>query len=234
MAGGAVGAFPGINNRRALQRAPGNPTDLSTVISIYPRRIVERKVTLSPGIFIIEPGTYEKPSLTVVGTGTWWKEIDEDQPLLEIPNFSTQVADALVKDYCNGLIGCDMNQSMPGLFWVPGKFTTLTKLKEEHLARLLAAHTKQQNYYNTLIKMANQLWAKTNGNPLAITDDMRLAARELNQPDFNWMSNFTMLEKASCPACGSSIKPEFPVCPTCRAVIDKDKAEKLGLVFAKA
>lgn len=227
-----VGAFPGINNRRAVQRAPGNPTDLSTVISIYPRRIVEHKVTLTPGIYIIEPGTVEKPSLTIVGTGTWWKEIDEDQPLLEIPNFSTQVADALVRDYCNGLIGCDMSSAMPGLFWVPGKFNTLAKLKEEHLGRLLAAQTKQNNYYNTLIKMANQLWAKTNGNPLAITDDMRLAARELNQMDFNWMGNFTMLDKSNCPACGSSIKPEYPVCPTCKAIVNEKLATERGIKFA--
>lgn len=229
----SVGAFPGISNRRATQRTPPNPTDLSTIVSIYPRRIVEHKVTLSPGVFIIEPGTVDRPSLTVVGTATWWKEIDEEQPLLEIPNFSTQVADALVKDYCNGLIGCDMSNAMPGLFWVPGKYTSLAKLKEEHLARLLAAHTKQQNYYNGLIKMANQLWAKTNGNPLAITDDMRLAARELNQTDFNWMSNFTMLEKSSCQACGSPIKPEFPICPTCKAIVNEKLAQERGIKFAQ-
>lgn len=225
---------PGFQTKRAVQRTPPNPTDLSTVVSIYPKRLVERKITLTPGLYIIEPGTPEKPSLTVVGTATWWKEIDEHQPLLEIPNFSTQVADSIVRDFCNGLVGCDMAGCMPGLFWVPGKVASVEMLKREHMGLLLAAKTRQDNYYNALIKMANMMWSKTNGNPLAITDDMRLAARQLNQLNFDWMANFTMLDKASCPACGSSIKPEFPVCPTCKAIVNEKLAQERGIKFAAA
>lgn len=224
--------IPGMGGRRALQRTPPNPTDLSTVVSIFPKQIVDRKVTLTPGFYVIEPGTFEKPSFTVVGTASWWKEIDADQPLLEIPNFSTQVAEAIVRDYCIGMIGCDMNSAMPGLFWVPGKYTNLADFKKDHLGRLAAAKIKQDNYYNGLIKEANMLWAKTNGNPLSISEDMRLAARQLNQTDFNWMANFTMLEKASCQACGSPIKPEFPVCPTCHAIINEKLATERGIKFA--
>ena len=47
-----VGEFPGLaqSNRRTI-RAPVNPMDKSTVVSILPKHISERKATIQPGIF---------------------------------------------------------------------------------------------------------------------------------------------------------------------------------------
>src|SRR6187200_2386767 len=100
-----VGEFPGINqvNRRTI-RAPVNSLDKSTVVSILPKRIYETKITIQPGVFEIAPGSMEHPSVLVVGASSWWREVDVDQPLLEIPVSSIQVADSIVKDYCNGLL----------------------------------------------------------------------------------------------------------------------------------
>ena len=111
-----VGEFPGLNqaNRRTI-RAPVNPLDKSTVISILPKPISERKATIQPGMFELPPGTFENPSILVVGTSSWWREVDENQPLLEIPVSSVQVADSIVRDYCNGLLACDMAEKMPGI-----------------------------------------------------------------------------------------------------------------------
>jgi hypothetical protein len=105
--------------RRAI-RAPVNPLDKSTVVSIFPKYILEKKCTIQPGVFEIQPGTYDAPAILVVGSSSWWKEVDDNQPLLEIPHSSIQIADSIVRDYCNGIVGCDMGNNMPGLFYVMG------------------------------------------------------------------------------------------------------------------
>jgi hypothetical protein len=75
--------------------------DKTTIVSIYPNEIIETKPTIQPGRFVIPAGSFEKPSITVVGPSSWWREIDMDQPLLEIPVSSVQIADSVIKDYCN-------------------------------------------------------------------------------------------------------------------------------------
>src|SRR5690606_5117854 len=118
-----VGQFPGLEAfRRRTIRGPVNPMDKSTIVSIYPKEIDETKCTITPGRFIIPPGSYVRPSTLVVGPSSWWREIDEEQPLLEIPVSSIQLADSVLKDYCNGILGCNMADAMPGLFYVPGEY----------------------------------------------------------------------------------------------------------------
>lgn len=231
---GTVGGFPGLMNaRRRTVRAPINPMDKSTVISIYPKEINERKHTISPGFFHIDAGSPEKPTLLIVGPSSWWKEIDEEQPLLEIPNGSVQVADSIVRDYCNGLLGCNMGDCMPGLFWLPGELT-ITDIQAKHKDKFKKALNSQIKYFTALVKLADGLWARTNGNPLVISDDMRLGAKLLNLMNKDWMKDFTMAELVKCSACGSPRNPEFPVCPVCKAVTDPVKAKELGIVFAQA
>ena len=142
-----VGEFPGISspNRRTI-RAPVNPMDKSTVVSILPKYILERKATIMPGVFELLPGSFEKPSLLAVGPSSWWREVDENQPLLEIPVSSIQIADSIVRDYCNGLLACNMSDQMPGLFYVPGEMT-LEKLKKDHMSLLVDAQVKQRKWY---------------------------------------------------------------------------------------
>jgi hypothetical protein len=228
----AVGGFPGIMNRRRTVRAPINPMDKSTVVSIYPKHIKEVKPTIQPGVFVLEPGTYDNPFLLVVGSSSWWREVSEEEPLLEIPNGSIQVADAIVKDYCNGLVGCNMTSAMPGLFWIPGEHN-IKDIQTKYRGKLEKAKTQQVNYYTALVRMADSLWARTNGNPLVITEDMRIAAKSLNLDMKDWMSDFRMAEKVACPACGTPIKFGVVVCSSCRAIVDPVKAKELGIHFAQ-
>ncbi len=228
-----VGEFPGLNqiNRRTI-RAPVNPMDKSTVVSILPKVINERKPTIFPGVFELRAGTFENPSILVVGSSSWWREVDENQPLLEIPVSSIQVADSIVKDYCNGLLGCNMNDKMPGLFYLPGEFT-VEKIKKEHFPLLQAAHNRQKAWFSELVRVADILWSRSNGNPLSISDDARIACKELNISNKPWLGDAQTMELIRCVACGSLRNPNFPVCQSCHAVVDKKKAEELGLTFAK-
>lgn len=226
---GVVGEFPGVNiTGRKTQRAHVNPLDKSTVVSIYPHEINEKKPTIFPGDFHLDAGSYQKPALLVVGPSSWWREVDENQPLLEIPNSSIQVADSIVRDYCNGLYLCDMDSLMPGIFWVPGEYS-VEKVQKEHKPLLDKALIKQRNWFSALIKVADRLWIGTNGNSLAISDDMRLAARELNLNDKEWLKDIQTSNMVRCLACGSLKSPDYPVCANCKTISDPKKYAELGL-----
>lgn len=228
-----IGQFPLLSEvKRRTIRAPVNPLDKSTIVSIFPKLIVERKHTIQPGIFEIKPGTYENPSLLVVGPSSWWKEIDENQPLLEIPHSSIQIADSVVKDYCNGLLAVDMAENMPGLFFIPGEIS-LELLLKDHQKELDIARTKQRNWYTALVRMADALWSRSMGNPLTISDEMKLAARDLNLINKEWLKDSQTMDLVRCAACGHLKNPLYPVCSNCKNITDPAKAKALGLVFAQ-
>ena len=227
-----VGEFPGKSAfRRRTVRGPVNPLDKTTIVSIYPTEIEEKKPTISPGVFVIPAGSYENPSVTIVGPSSWWREIDDEQPLLEIPVSSVQIADSIIKDWANGILGCNMSDAMPGLFYIPGALT-IVDIRKSYKHELDAAQVRQRNWYSALIKLADALWARSNGNPLAISDSMRVAAKEMNL-NKDWMKDFRMVETVRCKACGSLLNPMFPICPTCKAINDPAKAKELGLTFAQ-
>lgn len=224
--------FPGFMDlNRRTTRAPVNPLDKSTVFSIFPKAIKEEKATITPGIFEIPPGTVEKPARLIVEPSSWWKEIDEHQPLLEIPISSIIVADSVVKDYCNGLFCCNMGDKMPGIFYLPGD-VTIAQLQKEFKHILDKAIARQRNWYSALVAQGDSLWARSHGNPLAISLDMKLAANELGlQKD--WLRDFQAVELVKCIACGSLRDPDYPICANCKAIVDPEAAKKFNIQFAK-
>ena len=227
-----VGEFPGFApaNRRTI-RAAVNPMDKSTVVSILPKHIIEKKLTIQPGLFELMPGSFEKPFCLNIGPSSWWREIDENQSLLEIPVSSIQVADSIVKDYMNGLLACNMGDQAPGLFYIPGTFNS-EEIKKSHMGLLMKAQHNQKKWFMELIKLADILWSRSNGNPLSISDDARLACKEMNIQNKPWMGDIQAAELVRCIACGNLRNPAFPICGTCKAIVDKKKAEELGLTFA--
>jgi hypothetical protein len=227
-----VGQFPGMEIHRRTFRAESNPLDKSTIVSIYPNSIKEIKHTLEPGIWEIPGGNYEHPSVTIVGPSSWWKDVGEDQPLLEIPVSSILVADSIIKDYCNGLLGCNMGESMPGFFFIPGEIKE-NELRTKYKNLLDKARDAQKRWYSVLVRMADTLWSRSNGNPLSISDDMRRAARELDLNTKEWLQDFQSMETIRCVACGHMRNPLFPVCPNCKTIIDLEAAKKLNLKFVE-
>lgn len=217
-----------FSKNRIASRSEVNPLDKCTIISIFPREVIEIKHTIQPGVFTIPAGSVEKPGVLVVGTSSWWRELDDTQPLLEIPISSIQIADSIVRDYVNSMLGVSENAS-PGIFYVTGSHNDVKKQFSKEIER---AAVKQKNWYQNIVKIADILWSRSQGNPLAISDDARLAARELNLNDKEWLRDYQIIQKSNCQACGSLINPAYPVCPICRAIIDVKKAQDLGLKFA--
>src|SRR5260370_39947648 len=174
---------------RRLIRATKNPMDRCSIISVFPKEIHEVKYTIEPGRFDIPAGTIDSPAILVVGSSSWWKDIDIDQPMLEIPVSSMQIANSIINDYCNGMLGCNMSDSMPGLFFVLGEITHM-EIKVKYKKKLEEVNGKQNNWYRILVKLADSLWSRTNGNPLVIADEMRLAARSLNFNEKPWLKDY--------------------------------------------
>lgn len=226
-----------------IRKRPANPFDRTTIISIFPREINEHKPTIDPGNFKIAAAKRDDFSILVVGPSSWYREVDHSQPLLEVINSSVEVANSVVRDYCNGILGCDMGQSMPGLFWLPGNFTKESiktyngigyysvNVEMPFSDHLKEARKRQSTWYRTLVRMADSLWANSNGNPSSISEDMRIAAKELSL-DKPWLTVTRDMAKSPCKACGTLVDPHFPVCPNCKFVIDPEKAKALDLKFA--
>lgn len=231
MSVGMVGQWNPYN--KPAVRATPNPFDKSTIISIWPKPIYENKITLSPGEFEIPAGSYENPAVVIVGPSSWWREVNEQEPLLEISVPSSVIADSLCRDWMNGMLGCDMVTAKPGLIWLPHE-VKLDVIKKEHKGVLDKAKEQQDNYFRNLVKLADSLWARTNGNPLAIHEDAKMAAKYLNE-ERDWLNYSPQYapKVVRCVACGSQRNPDFPVCPTCKAVVDHELAAKLKIKFAE-
>lgn len=230
---GVVGGFPGLSDRnRQTVRAPVNPMDKSTIVSIYPKEITERKYTIEPGLFHLEVGTFDQPAILNVGPSSWWKEMEEGQPLLEIPINSVTIAQSVVRDWANGLLACNMGDCMPGIFFLPGSFNQ-TEIKQKKVKELIEARDKQKNWYQVLVKLGDTLWARSNGNPLAISDDMRLAARELNLNNKEWTKDTVAVDLIRCIACGTLVQSFVIVCPNCKVILNEEQAKVLNLKFAQ-
>lgn len=215
-----VGGFPNLRQlTRVQQKGPVNPLDKSTLVSIYPKAIKFVNITLQPGRWFLEAGSVEKPALMVLGPSSWWKDVGPDEPLIEIVQSSVQIAESLVRDYLNGMFAVNQHDTLPGLFWVPGEVdSALLKSEKKYQNLLKNALTHQMNYYRTLIKYADAMWARSNGNPLVINDEMRLAARTLGLRDKDWMSDHRRAEMAPCFACGEFKNPEYAICKSCHTI----------------
>jgi hypothetical protein len=221
-----------LMNQHRVVRQEVNELDKSTVVSIFPKEVNEHKPTISPGYFHISPGSLKNPQILVVGSSSWWRELDETMPYLEIVNNSIQVARSVVNDYCSGILGSDMVESMPGLFFVKGEVTLLELQDKKYAAQFKDAERKQTNMFKVLIRLADIAWSRSNGNPLTISDDMRIAATELNL-DKPWNKDAAMLERIACKACGTMITSDIIICPNCKVVLNPSRFKEMSMEFAK-
>jgi len=228
----SVGAgFGALQFARRVNRVPPNPYDKTTIVNLFPREIREKKPTLVPGEFVIPAAPKNDFSFIIISPASWFREIDESQPALEIPVNSFELANSIVRDYCNGLVGCDMEDKMPGLAVIPGALTREEIIKN-HSDKLEIAKTKQDNWFKELVLLADVLWARTQGNPLAITNDARLAAEMLNLKNKPWLGDVRVFELEPCPACGTMRNPAYPICHNCKTVVNQDKLNALTEVGA--
>lgn len=221
-----------------LRRKPVNPFDRATIISVYPKDVIESKPTLFPGRFVIPAGSTNNPSVTVLEPTSWFRRMQEGQPAIEVQVNAFEVAKSIVNDYCVGFPKAVMGVMQPGLFFVPGKYDSesIKKYVDEDgstYANLLArAITRQNAWYEELVKMADIDWARTQGNPLSISEMSKLAAKELGRNSKPWLQDFLAVSLTPCAACGVMGNPAYPKCSSCGFIKDQALAISVGLLPA--
>lgn len=230
-----MAALPGWVNehqRQRLHRSPKNPLDISTIISMYPREVNEKK-QMVPERYIIPPGTPEKPSFTIVEGASSWREMLDTGQMVEIPISSVSVAESVIRDWVIGMIEVSMGIRQPAIFFIPGKWDLPTILGNPEMLQVMNRYKElQKAWFIQLVEIGDSLWARSNGNPLAISDLMRMAAEQLGIKDKPWTKNFQAVRMVQCKACGHHVMPGFPVCANCKTVIDTKAFAEMGLKFA--
>lgn len=226
--------------KRVLHNLPRNPADKSTIISVFPKEIVEDKHTIFPGHFVIPAAVSGGFSLTVIeGSSYYIPSMIDRMPPTEVQVNSAALAFAIINDYLSSTWLASKGIRGPGVFWIPGAFTRDSVLKyKDDSGRTFdvlkaEAERQQKEWFSLVMDFADEVWARSNGNPKGIPDDARIAANYLGVSSTKpWMENVIASTLEHCPSCGEMINLNYPTCKHCHAIVNQAKAKELGLVFA--
>jgi len=229
----------GSLNRRVLTQLPRNPLDKTTIVSIYPREIVDTKPTLFPGRFVIPAAIGDDFSLLLIeGASYFIPSMIGNQPPTEVQVNSMSLAESILHDSIPAM-NLVTSVARPGVFSIPGEYNRISILKYVHAdgrsfkELLQTAREWQQNYWTAVISEADYFWSKSNCNPKTIPEDAKLAVKILGlEKSKPWMENAVASELIKCKACGEMINPQFRGCKHCHAMLDPEKGKAAGIVFA--
>lgn len=229
----------GTIGKQMINLLPRNPMDVTTIVSIYPRDIIDEKPTMFPARYVIKAAPIGGFSLThIKGASFFIPSSIERQPPTEVQVNSMALTESILRDSIPTMNLVTAGHR-PGIFAIPGNHDKITVNLYKHAdgrtfkELLEMANEWQQAYWADVMNEADSFWASTNGNPKSIPEDARLAAKILGMEKSKpWMNNVIASEMSNCRACGEMINPAFPVCKHCHAILDVKKAEELGIQFA--
>ena len=230
----------GTSGKRMINLLPRNPMDKTTIVSIYPRPIIDEKPTLFPSRYVIPAAMDGSFSLLVIEGASYFEpsRIEGQRPT-EVQVNSMMLAESILHDSVPTM-NLVQQGARPGVFAIPGEWNKHSILKYVHAdgrpfsVLLAVAREWQQAYWVALLEEADSFWSTSNGNPKTIPQDARMAAFALGlEKTKPWMNTVVASELINCKACGEMINPAFPVCKFCNRVINKELYDKLGLEEAK-
>lgn len=235
-----AGMTVGSIGKRVISLLPRNPMDKTTIVSVYPREIVDIKPTLFPGRFVIPAARLGEFSLLIIeGASYFIPSQIEKQPPTEVQVNSMMLAESILHDSIPAM-NLVTSSSRPGVFCIPGEWNEKSILKYRHAdgrsfdELLSLARVWQQEYWTRVIDEADYFWSKSSGNPKTIPEDAKMAAKILGVEKVKpWMHNVVASELVNCRACGEMVNPAYPVCRFCHAHLDPKKIKDLDIVFAE-
>lgn len=204
--------------------------DISTVVSILPIPVDEKKPGLVPGSFIIRPVKDPKRDVEIlhVGRSMFPVYIDENRPALIVPEPSNNVCASIVRDFKTPLPGYEAGKAEPGIFWVPGVYEK-KDIERELKDELLIARNLQHAWFLNLVAIADDDWAKVRMRRI-ISGLQRVACRCLGlerewnlDREVELAANVDMIQ---CKFCRSSVHSDAIICPQCTGILDMDRARK--------
>jgi hypothetical protein len=123
----------------------------------------------------------------------------------------------IASDLCREINGDAGEDSFLGAFVCAGDAPTPDELAD--------ARRRLDAFYRRKVTEADREWARSHSH-LFLDDLQRRAANELGL-EREW--NYQLHETSDCPGCGERVKPGVAVCKSCGAILDREKAQALGL-----
>lgn len=201
----------------------------ATVISLVPFPINEFKPGMVPGNFAIEAAPEGGFSTLLVKKCKHGVYLDENRPTLIVPTAPEEVAESICFDYKKGQMGLQMGVAEPGLFWVPGDYTTeegLKTVKAVHAKDFLEAMKKQMAWFKALVSQADDAWGKFKMRAM-ISEPQKIAAQRLKLNREWLLEGEVEAALSECPACFEKVHPRAIICRACNAILNQKEYDKL-------
>jgi len=202
-----------------------------TIVSAYPEPLKENKITLMPAEFEIPAADKGDFQILHVDHAITFRYIDEARGTDRRPVFDKEVSNAICHDFISAKIEVD-GVAKPAIFALEGKLEKKDILNnKEYKTKLDRAVAAQEIWFKRLVDRADDDWTKYKRHT-AITTIQRKAAIYLGLGNKEWAQELAMMLIANCKFCGSSVRSEIIVCPTCHNVLDKEAYLREGGVIA--
>ncbi len=206
-------------------------TTFSTIISLLPFNLCENKPGLNPNEFTINKAEGDKFGLTVIPNHVHY--LVNPDPLadakdvrnIKVPVPAIELAQSIINDYTNALLGVVVPDAVPGLLAVKGDYIDRKEVSSKFMKELLALRIAQNNWFKNLVELADDVWSKTR-SPISISDLQRDGCRMLGLKR-EWLSPLPSEQIEKCPFCQNPINSGAVKCITCHEILDKKKYGEL-------
>src|SRR6266487_5258452 len=196
-----------------------NNSAYATIVSIYPRKLVETKPGLFPSEFVIPPGTLNQPGLLMITDDVHYLmnpdplSDGKDVRQIKIPVRAMEAAQSIIMDYITALIAFESNHRQPGLFAIKGGYDDPLLIKTKFSKELTMYDEMQKRWFQALVIMADEIYAQTH-SPAGISDMQRHALKELNL-ERDWLITTQNAAMPRCPFCMNLVQHGAIVCQHC-------------------
>ena len=200
----------------------------STIVSIVPVKIEFRaKGAMYPDAWDMPEADDLKPEVLHIEDGWTRIYLGVERGYYKTTILSAVLAKGLVDAYIKSCIGYgDMCQ--PGVFTIPDKEIERKDVERACSEHLTHARICQSNWYEKLIKDADNDWSRSGHSHRSISDLQRRIAKKLRL-DKEWLHispTETPYGMMKCPACVSDIETKSIVCKHCHLVLKPEEYKK--------
>lgn len=200
----------------------GIPADLLKAFQaerVYIHNLSEETVGLNLGYptpVVHGKAVGERYSTTPVGGAETQRDMGDNKIVKDYVR-AADVGKDMVR-MLNENVGTNATESCAGFFMTTAAQPTEAELEKQE--------QRLREFSSVLIGAADAAWEQTHDMRF-ISGLMLRAARYMNV-DRPWRAK--VIQMQACPGCGTNLMPGVAVCKTCGAILDRDKAEALGII----
>lgn len=203
----------------------------ATVVSLFPMKIDERKPGIYPGHFVINAAKQDDIEILHVSNSHYWVNFHDGRPPLKVDQPAEDIARSIVNDFVFNIFGFNIERdAFPGLFWVEGHLSK-DEVKKQHSGKISEAKNHQRNWFENLVKLADDAWVGSNKQHKAIADIQRYACKQLGLTR-DWLIEIpTQITTKPCPNCQEAVHANRVVCK-CGFIFDEAKYKAMKFAGA--